>query len=92
MDDRLIPAGGKNPYADHPGFVAGNCELRITVTRSGAWGGVVGGFSCSMTGGHCLPCDKCGERRRIGAEMERREAEFVAARTYWHTKQGATNA
>ena len=77
--ERLIPNGGKNPYADHPGFDAQGCALQITVTRAGVWGGVQGGFSCSLTGGHCLPCDHCDERRKIGAKHDKRMEELRAA-------------
>ena len=80
MNERIIPEGGKNPYADHPGFVADGCTERMTITRSGAWGGVQGGFACRVTGGHCLPCDKCDDRRATGVEFDKRQAMFAAAR------------
>lgn len=58
-----IPKGGVNPYADHPGFDAQGCHLQYTVTRRGVWGGVMGGFGCEVTGGHCLPGEHCANRR-----------------------------
>ena len=80
MSDLMqIPKGGANPYADHPGFDAQDCPLSIVVTRRGPYGGVQGGFACSMTGGHCLPCDQCESRRQRASEIEAREAEFFAA-------------
>jgi hypothetical protein len=70
MNERLIPEGGKNPYADHPGFTADGCPLRYTVTQRGAYGGVRGGFGCEMTGGHCLPGEHCAKRREDAARQE----------------------
>ena len=68
MDERLIPEGGTNPYTDHPGWVAGDCELRITVTGNNN-GSISGGFACSMSGGHCLPDeDLCATRIRHAQE------------------------
>lgn len=65
MDNRIIPEGGTNPYASHPGFEAEGCKLRTTVTDDNM-GSIRGGFSCYHTGGHCLPHDKeaCEKRRK----------------------------
>lgn len=63
MDKRMIPAGGVNPYENHPGFDAQGCPLQRTVTRRGPYGQVVSaGFGCYATGGHCLPGAYCQER------------------------------
>lgn len=61
---RIIPAGGENPYANHPGFDAQGCHLQYTVTPA-YYSTSHHGFGCEMTGGHCLPgehCDKLRER------------------------------
>jgi len=51
-----IPEGGTNPYANHPGFTAVGCPCQLTITQRNPYGAVTsGGFSCSETGGHCLP-------------------------------------
>ena len=63
MNELLIPEGGTNPYAEHPGFVANDCPIRYTVTQRGPYGGVKGGFGCEMTGGHCLPGEHCAKLR-----------------------------
>lgn len=69
MNINAIPDGGINPYADHPGFTT-DCRLRITVTQRSSFGGFYrGGFSCEMTGGHCVPAAECTARR------ERADAE-----------------
>lgn len=55
------------PHAAHPGWDAEDCFLRIIVTPR--WGAPVApGFACGWTGGHCLPCDRCPERRRQAAQ------------------------
>ena len=72
--ERLIPADGHNPYAEHPGFDAQGCGLQYTVTHRGALGGMKGGFGCEMTGGHCLPSEHCAKRREDAA----RQDTFVA--------------
>lgn len=53
IDVRLIPEGGHNPYAAHPGFCAQDCPASSTV--SPVTGVSVHGFSCYHTGGHCHP-------------------------------------
>lgn len=80
MDERLIPKGGANPYADHPGFDAQACPLQYTVTQRGAYGGVRGGFGCEMTGGHCLPGGHCEARRQKAREMDEIKAACAAAK------------
>lgn len=60
---RIIPIDGKNPYADHPGFEAGGCELRYTVTPSTSVSSY--GFGCEATGGHCVPGAYCQSRRDV---------------------------
>ena len=68
MNADLIPVGGENPYADHPGFAAASCSLRYTVTQRGAYGQMTGcGFGCEMTGGHCVPGEHCDSRRSKAA-------------------------
>lgn len=61
LKGRLIPEGGSNPYANHPGFDAEGCTNRETVTRKGPYGFTSSdcGFGCKLSGGHCLP-SKCG--------------------------------
>ena len=55
MNGRLIPIGGTNPYASHPGFEQNDCEDRHTITRNNAYGSAMsGGFGCLRTGGHCV--------------------------------------
>lgn len=49
-----LPRDGANPYAEHPGFTATDCEFRLTVTGKNS-GAISGGFACSASGGHCLP-------------------------------------
>ena len=50
-------------HADHPGWDADGCQLRMTVTPRN--GGVVGhGFACDWTGGHCLPSAACETYRK----------------------------
>lgn len=46
------------PHAQHPGWDADGCPLRIVVTPRGG-GHNSHGFACGYTGGHCLPGDKC---------------------------------
>lgn len=52
---RIIPADGENPYAHHPGFEAGSCEHRLTVTPAPSGSTSRHGFACLYSGGHCLP-------------------------------------
>jgi hypothetical protein len=61
LKGRLLPEGGKNPYANHPGFDAEGCPERHTITRQGPYGFTSSdcGFGCKLTGGHCMPYD-CG--------------------------------
>lgn len=68
--ERVIPKGGHNPYAEHPGFDAQTCGLQYTVTHRGALGGMKGGFGCEMTGGHCLPDEHCAKRRADAAKQD----------------------
>lgn len=59
--ERLVPVGGENPYAAHPGFAETACPCRMTITpitRASSHG-----FACWYTGGHCIPGEFCGERR-----------------------------
>lgn len=80
-DYSRIPAGGHNPYADHPGFGADGCGLRITITPRDSWGRQAGGgFACSMTGGHCLPSEQCAQWRAEAAEQDRVQALLEQAR------------
>lgn len=60
-DERLIPQGGENPYAKHPGFDAQSCPLQYVVTPSTRMSHH--GFGCDVTGGHCLPGDQCQKLR-----------------------------
>lgn len=74
MNERLIPVNGTNPYANHPGFSASNCHLRITVTPCPSGSTSSHGFSCYVTGGHCKPSKDCDELRHdnpdFGQESE----------------------
>ena len=45
-------------HADHPGFDAPNCPARMTIYRS-AYSPTSDGYSCKVTGGHCLPGSNC---------------------------------
>lgn len=81
MSRRLIPEGGDNPYADHPGFVADACPIRYTVTPRNAWGVQMGGgFGCEITGGHCLPGEHCEARRARAKQQDELAAAIAAAR------------
>lgn len=61
---RIIPIDGVNPYSNHPGFDEKNCHLQYTVTQLNPYGSIKSaGFGCEVTGGHCLPRDKCKELR-----------------------------
>lgn len=76
-EDRVVPRDGENPYASHPGFDAGDCELRYTVTKKDAWGGFAGGgFGCEYSGGHCLPGEGCAQRRHEAREQDERRQFF----------------
>jgi hypothetical protein len=79
MNRLLIPADGHNPYADHPGFEAGECPLRYTVTHRGPYGKSGGAFGCEMTGGHCVPGDQCAQRRKDAAAQDARQVLFQSA-------------
>jgi hypothetical protein len=59
---RIIPVGGINPYANHPGFEASGCRLRYTVTPARSGSTSSHGFGCWFTGGHCVPGDHCDYR------------------------------
>jgi hypothetical protein len=49
-------------HANHPGWDADGCPLRLTVTPK--WSvPAAPGFACSWTGGHCLPGERCDARR-----------------------------
>lgn len=84
MNERLVPEGGENPYAKHPGFDAQECSIQYVVTP--ATSVVAHGFGCSETGGHCVPGAYCDARRASYAkameadalrlEQERREKEY----------------
>lgn len=51
-------------HARHPGWDADGCHLRYVVTSRGPWGQIDrAGFGCEVTGGHCLPCDRCDKLR-----------------------------
>lgn len=59
---RIIPIGGENPYANHPGFEASNCRLRYTVTPA-YMSTSSHGFGCWAGGDHCLPNEeRCAKR------------------------------
>lgn len=76
------PYEAVNPHADHPGYDSRNCPLSLQVTGRGPWGQIArAGFSCLMTGGHCLPDEHCDDRRAREAEYREREALFAEART-----------
>lgn len=62
-----IPAGGKNPYASHPGFDAQGCICQYTVTPA-VHSTSSHGFGCIQSGGHCLPGDHCAGR--VGREQK----------------------
>lgn len=64
MDEMTLPKDGANPYANHPGFTAHDCDLRYTVTQRNPWG-VIGncGFGCQISGAHCLPNGECEGRK-----------------------------
>lgn len=76
MNARLIPEGGENPYADHPGFEAQGCALQYTVTPSRMGSTSSHGFGCGMTGGHCVPDQQCDARRSRCAERDRLQELF----------------
>lgn len=71
----------EDPHADHPGYDARECPLSLKVTQRSPWGPITrAGFSCLMTGGHCLPGEHCDDRRKRETEIRQREAEAEAAR------------
>ena len=52
-------------HANHPGWHADGCPLRITVRP--VWSAEARpGFACSWTGGHCVPGAMCDDRRAKG--------------------------
>jgi hypothetical protein len=71
MNSMLIPKGGENPYAGHPGFDAQGCELQYTVTPA-EYSSSHHGFGCYASGGHCLPGKHCNKLQ--AEEKERQEA------------------
>jgi hypothetical protein len=81
MSADQIPAGGTNPYANHPGFVASSCPLRYTVTQRSAYGVPTNcGFGCEMTGGHCTPGEHCADRLKHAAQQDEISRMFKATR------------
>lgn len=83
MDHRKIPADGVNPYAHHPGFGEESCELRLTVTPARGGSTSSHGFACRYTGGHCLPCERCPDRRK--------SSEFLDSTANWLTTSWRSN-
>lgn len=70
-----------DPHADHPGYEARECPLSLKVTQRSPWGPVTrAGFSCLMTGGHCVPDEHCDARRKREAEYQERRAQIDADR------------
>lgn len=63
-------------YKNHPGFDAGDCEHRITVSSIGS---SANGYACSQNGGHCLPNEKCGEvvGNKVSYDMKVDELEHA---------------
>lgn len=53
-------------------FDAGNCPLKHVVVAAPR-GTSMSGTGCLYTGGHCLPCDDCGNR--VGAYQQREHEE-----------------
>ena len=49
-------------FPTHPGYEAGDCFLRRTVTGKRS-DGCAGGYGCNATGGHCVPGEKCEQWR-----------------------------
>ena len=84
---QTIPKDGKNPYADHPGFDARECPIRYTVTQTGAYGGIRGGFGCEITGGHCLPGEHCSKRQADAKEQDELKVMFQTARDKFSLEQ-----
>ena len=62
-------------YDNHPGVVASECEARITVTAQPS-SNHGDGYACGTTGGHCIPCDRCDDRRRHWNETQRLNGLF----------------
>lgn len=51
---------------------ANSCPARLTVTpRCGAPHS--GGYACRVTGGHCVPDDKCDARRATWADYQSKD-------------------
>lgn len=63
----IIPGGGVNLYAGHPGFPATDCALRRTVTPAASGSSSSYGFGCYFNSGHCLPSFDCERRRQVVA-------------------------
>ena len=63
-------------HSQHPGFNAGDCHLRITVSGRRTDGGM-GGYACSLTGGHCLPASYCGDRREAADRLPAANPAYV---------------
>jgi hypothetical protein len=76
-DKRLIPEGGENPYAAHPGFESQGCICQYTVTPA-VYSSSSHGFGCIQSGGHCLPGDQCSDRVKRESIMRTRE------KNQWH--------
>ena len=75
MNERLIPEGGENPYATHPGFDAQGCVAQYTVTPA-QYSTSRHGFGCSATGGHCLPGEHCKARAESHIEWVAKMEEY----------------
>ena len=74
----LLPKNGVDPYENHPGFVADACPIRMTITRrNGSF--IQGGFSCEVTGGHCLPGEFCDSRRETARHQDEMAVLFAQA-------------
>jgi len=50
-------------HADHPGHGA-TCRARLTINAAPN-GTSYSGYSCKVTGGHCIPCDRCTEWLKV---------------------------
>lgn len=75
---RLIPEGGENPYAAHPGFDAQGCICQYTVTPA-VHSTSSHGFGCIQTSGHCLPGEHCSSH--VARESAMRQSELTGQ---WH--------
>lgn len=45
-------------HQQHPGYDAYNCPARLTINAA-AYAPTSNGYSCKVTGGHCLPGSNC---------------------------------